>query len=330
MEACRCTICGTAATGQSESPESGPYVNCPRCGVFWFDREAWQAFKIHFVQNPPEVAEVTRAVASHVFRRSQRKGETHYPPITKAIWDEILVRKLPTPTEQADYLILWVGDNLALPEATVEVLTAELAATIGSGVGGGLLGFWFIYQELSKQGLIRGETVSVGGHETKTKLSLTFDGWSKYRELKQSVSESRTGFMAMSFNHGASFKMYRDSFVPAAVDAGFALRRVDSIAKPGLIDVKMMVDIRAAAFIVADLTGHSHGAYWEAGFAAGLGKPVIYTCQEADFKAPGTHFDVNHHTTILWDADKPEKARNELKAMIRNALPDTAKLTDET
>ena len=26
------------------------------------------------------------------------------------------------------------------------------------------------------------------------------------------------------------------------------------------------------------------GAYWEAGFAEGLGKPVIYTCEKDDFR----------------------------------------------
>jgi len=32
------------------------------------------------------------------------------------------------------------------------------------------------------------------------------------------------------------------------------------------------------------------GAYWEAGYAEGLGKPVIYTCEEAKF-VEASHFD---------------------------------------
>jgi nucleoside 2-deoxyribosyltransferase len=89
----------------------------------------------------------------------------------------------------------------------------------------------------------------------------------------------------------------------------------------------MMVDIRAAAFVVADLTGASAGAYWEAGFASGLGRPVIYTCEESSFS--DSHFDTNHHVTIKWSAASPERAASDLKAMIRNALPDRAKMTDD-
>jgi hypothetical protein len=32
----------------------------------------------------------------------------------------------------------------------------------------------------------------------------------------------------------------------------------------------------------------------------GLGKPVIYTCEHTKF-AEGSHFDTNHHLTVLWD-----------------------------
>ena len=90
----------------------------------------------------------------------------------------------------------------------------------------------------------------------------------------------------------------------------------------------MQPPIRAAAVVVADLTERSAGAYWEAGFAAGLGTPVIYTCDARQFSELGTHFDTNHHVTIKWDSDKPDRAASDLKAMIRNALPDMAKMTD--
>lgn len=70
--------------------------------------------------------------------------------------------------------------------------------------------------------------------------------------------------------------------------------------------------------------------YWEAGYAEGLGKPVIYTCRKDVFddKPEGTHFDTNHHLTVLWEMDKIGEAVEKLKNTIRATLPSEAKLSD--
>jgi nucleoside 2-deoxyribosyltransferase len=48
--------------------------------------------------------------------------------------------------------------------------------------------------------------------------------------------------------------------------------------------------------VAADLSDDNAGAYWEAGFAEGLGKPVIYICREG----VNTHFDTDHRRTVRW------------------------------
>jgi len=84
-------------------------------------------------------------------------------------------------------------------------------------------------------------------------------------------------------------------------------------------------------FLLADLTHGNQGAYWEAGFAEGLGKPVIYTCEKTVFenKEHGPHFDTNHHLTVLWSEDRRHQAAIDLKATIRATLPGDAKMTDD-
>lgn len=77
------------------------------------------------------------------------------------------------------------------------------------------------------------------------------------------------------------------------------------------------------------MTHENAGAYWEAGFAEGLGKPVIYTCEKTKFENNKTHFDTNHHTTVLWDMNDMKKTAQDLKNTIRATLPDEAKLTDD-
>ena len=99
------------------------------------------------------------------------------------------------------------------------------------------------------------------------------------------------------------------------------------------MDNRMQLAIKRSRFLLADISGGNNGAYWEAGYAFGLGKPVIYSCRRAEWddrhnKDGKPHFDVNHHTTVIWDEDNAEKARKDLKAIIRNTIPE-AKQEDE-
>jgi nucleoside 2-deoxyribosyltransferase len=94
-----------------------------------------------------------------------------------------------------------------------------------------------------------------------------------------------------------------------------------------LIDDQIRVRIRASRFVIAELTHENRGVYWEAGFAEGLGRPVIYTCKKsAELK---THFDTNHHLTVRWEYDRLAEAASSLKATIRATLPTEAKQSDE-
>jgi len=105
-------------------------------------------------------------------------------------------------------------------------------------------------------------------------------------------------------------------------------RRLDDIPKAGLIDDRLRNEIRTSRFLISDLTHENAGTYWEAGYAEGLGKPVIYTCEESKFESQKTHFDTNHHLTVIWNKDHPKEVVEKLKATIRATLPDEAKLTD--
>jgi nucleoside 2-deoxyribosyltransferase len=111
--------------------------------------------------------------------------------------------------------------------------------------------------------------------------------------------------------------------------AGFDLFRLDEAPKAGLIDDNMRVSIRTSDFVISDLSDDNPGAYWEAGYAEGLGKPVIYTCEKEKFEKEKPHFDTNHHLTIIWDKKNSQEAGEKLKATIRATLPHLAKMQDD-
>ena len=142
--------------------------------------------------------------------------------------------------------------------------------------------------------------------------------------------------MAMQFNDSELDIAYLQCFKPAVEQTGFNLERLDEQPIAGLIDDQLRVKILTARFLVADLTHGNQGAYWEAGFAEGLGKPVIYMCEKRFFKREdpyseigGVHFDANHHLTVIWEENGLEKAADMLKATIRATLPESAKMEDD-
>ena len=49
---------------------------------------------------------------------------------------------------------------------------------------------------------------------------------------------------------------------------------------------------------------------------------LVYSIQQK------THFDTNHHLTVLWDEADLSKAGEQLKATIRATLPHLAKMND--
>jgi nucleoside 2-deoxyribosyltransferase len=80
---------------------------------------------------------------------------------------------------------------------------------------------------------------------------------------------------------------------------------------------KIIADIRKSALLVADLTEHRQGVYFEAGFALGLGVPVIWTCRD-DHKDK-IHFDTRQYNCIFWRT--PEELKERLINRIEATIP---------
>ena len=138
-----------------------------------------------------------------------------------------------------------------------------------------------------------------GGYIGFDKLALTFDGWSYYETLLKGSTTYRKAFMAMKFGDADLNHVLENVFKPSVKMAGFDLFKLDDVPQAGLIDDRLRVEIQSSDFLIADLTHANNGAYWEAGYAEGLGKPVIYSCEKEQFNLQKTHFDTNHHLTVV-------------------------------
>jgi hypothetical protein len=160
-------------------------------------------------------------------------------------------------------------------------------------------------------------------------LHLTMSGWNRYAELKDRRIASRTAFMAMKFGDAELNHAIATCFKPAVPRTGFDLRLLTDQQQAGLIDNQLRAALLSSRFVIADLSHGNHGAYWEAGFAEGLDRPVFYTCKASVWEQQKTHFDTNHMLTIVWDENNLKKAEDELTSTIRTTLRAEAKQSDD-
>jgi len=205
----------------------------------------------------------------------------------------------------------------------------ELAAIIGvakTGNQSGEPGFDWLHQQINESRLYMQTNTPDG---SQIKLRLTMKGWKEFDVLSKRVTDSRTAFMAMKFGDPMLNKVVAECFKPAVLRAGFTLRPLNEGQGAGLIDNQIRAAIRSARFVVADLTHDNNGAYFEAGFAEGIGVPVIYTCEAKRFAAKKTHFDTNHLVTIPWSIDKLDETAKRLIGTVINTLPGEATLSDD-
>ena len=83
-----------------------------------------------------------------------------------------------------------------------------------------------------------------------------------------------------------------------------------------LIDDFIMAEIKESRFVVAEFTGQKRGVYFEAGYARGLGIPVIWVCKKDEIG--DLHFDINHYNQIDWET--PEELKKRLYNRIREVI----------
>tara|TARA_R110002012_G_scaffold77282_3_gene195494 strand:- start:37217 stop:37951 length:735 start_codon:yes stop_codon:yes gene_type:complete len=133
-------------------------------------------------------------------------------------------------------------------------------------------------------------------------------------------SQSNQAFIAMWFSPEAQ-SAFDDGIRPALAELGFDARRIDQKEHNNKIDDEIIAEIRQCRFLVADFTcGTTEpdrkgiaiargGVYFEAGFAMGLGIPVIWCCRE-DLIGQ-VHFDTRQYNHITWNT--PEELREKLK-----------------
>jgi hypothetical protein len=315
-----CAVCLSRDGFSCRKAQYGSYdaylFDCEVCGRFIVSRTAiWDTL----APDKPQMTPIKRALLTHHIRLLADAGADSEMWTTDRL-ERLLANdpRLPSPAQQATSIIRLVGDAVISSGTPVEMLPPSFSAKIGAPSHTFAVN---LLVELRDRGFVTAAVIPTGhGAAHVQDVGLTLTGWQSYESEKQGQIAGSYGFVALKFGDPVLDPLLRDHIKPAVRAVGYELVDLRDVARAGVIDNLLRVQIRDAAFVLVDLTHENAGAYWEAGYAEGLGKPVLYLCERSKFEEKKTHFDTNHCTTVLWDTSDTENFKDELIATIRRSL----------
>lgn len=164
--------------------------------------------------------------------------------------------------------------------------------------------FGFYAQFIKEAGFVDGQRAESALEELGDyHYWLTPKGWEEIERIP--TLDSPNAFVAMSFTKDGEYgplltQAFEQAIMPAVEqDAGYEAIRVDRQQFLGDIVFEIIARIKECRFMVADVTEHKNGVYFEAGYAMGFGLPVIWTCHNDDMAQ--AHFDTSHMNHIVWE-----------------------------
>ncbi|RMF96265.1 MAG: hypothetical protein D6734_03900 [Candidatus Schekmanbacteria bacterium] len=252
-------------------------VKCNICGDYQISRTAAH-INLSKYAPPWQISAVTR------IRHENGEVANLSTSNIRSLVDSIAIPS--DPFEYIDKLIEYVFQKTSKVANTIQLRTS--------------FDYPVICAENSKQFNYILEKALALGYLEKTQSNnfrLSLDGWKRIKELTKVRKDSKQAFVAMWFNQSMD-KAWEHGIKPALKETGYKPIRIDLLEHNEKICDRIIAEIRKSGLLVADFTGHRGGVYFEAGFALGLGIPVIWTCKEDD--KDNLHFDTRQYNHVIW------------------------------
>jgi len=276
----RCPICGDPHAHEIESADHGNQVHwdCARCGTYWLFGSG-----ISSIQNSD--AKGRAKISGFIY--DQNKNGLH-PKLTGDLLGQVLSRPLPSVGERAERLLVEI---VRCQEKLSDHVDIDMPRWVAATYSLDEHELAYLACMLSERGFIA--ELSDSGE-----CEILPDGHIEADRLSRKVTQFDTGFVAMCFDSCLS-PAYEKGFQLGIMRAGYEPVIMNRLEHVNRIDDEIIARIKTPRFVVADFTKHRGGVYFEAGFALGLGMPVIWTCRKDDMK--DLHFDIRQYNTIDWN-----------------------------
>lgn len=320
-----CPVCKTPDQLVQDIKHDVRKYTCIRCGVFSLTEDAWTIISSN--------KDYRVRLSGRIRRATDAQGEFYTLIHTKNLEEvandpgaprngldraHMLIRHIGTVTKfpgdftPNEHFLPWLG-RLNLEEAPDLQMLAS---------------------SLREAGLV--EYIVDQDDENQFRFGLPVEGWRYFEELSRVGGSGDQAFVAMWF-HPDMDEVYDKGIYPVLDACGYKPYRVDRAANLDRVDSKVVAEIRRSRLMICDVTGERPSVHYEAGFAQGLGIPVIWCCdgtRTAYFPPDGTmaphmteayepvekfwkdrrHFDTQQFPHIFWE--NAEHLRIRLTEMI--------------
>jgi hypothetical protein len=294
-----CLLCGSNRVKGLDADASAQMKRCDRCGTYIVDQIA--AISLNSVSSG---VKGDLYLLSGLTRQATENGQEPIRISRELVGDERTFRSqiaslgsMPSSVEaKGDALLRYIARHSDYPGATVE-FHADLDYPVAFCKNEEECSFYI--EHLKHLALITYiPTLTGDGTVSVLDVQITPDGWKRMDSLKLSNIDSTQAFVAMSFAKEFD-AVFADGIQPVQQATGFTMLRMDGKHFNGKICDQIILEIRRSRFLIAEVSGQNAGVYYEAGFAMGLGLPVIWCCKANEVTK--CHFDTRQFNHILWD-----------------------------
>jgi hypothetical protein len=145
------------------------------------------------------------------------------------------------------------------------------------------------------------------------------------RELRESIQRRNEMFVIMAFRNETD-GFWQQVVEPVANSLSLIPVRIDRKETEVAISEEILSSIRRALLVLCDLSFERPNCYFEAGYAKGCFRRVLFTARHdhdprASSKGPfKVHFDLDQLKITWWNPDNFSSAKNEVEERVRNIL----------
>ena len=295
-----CELCRDSAGDSSILPDI-LVCECPRCGDYLITHEA--------VRSVRGIPGEFRPYISAATRQASENGR-QLKITTKNFRELSDLHQRTTVSEKLDKILVFLAKKTRVP-GSLHVVRYSYDYPLADARDE--KEFREYLDHLFSQGLLQIEATGKGPQEIAYKL--TINGWRQLEPVLRPGGEPGRCFVA-SWLDDQMDEPYRNGIEPAIRACGYPPVWMKDIPENKGITDRILSEIRRAEFIVADFTGQRQSVYFEAGFARGLGREVIWCCRDTEVNE--LHFDTRHLGHVAWkdSADLREKLAASIRANI--------------
>lgn len=304
-----CPVCKTEGFADKRPTQfDGDLIECLRCGKYHVSRSI----------------SITLERNNHVYHTlcswiREQNSYGNIPTLLSHDYDSLT--SIPDKTIQVKYekFLTYLSkkgqtsfyeQSILFPEMNLELLGATWSKDENS------------LKKLIKKGISSGHLDVIDKDKTTNNFmtfELSFDGIEFVESLGLEVNSNKI-FMAFHFTDEMK-KQFESTIRRAVADASdnkLEAVRVSSSSTDHdtKIDDELIGMLKSSKAVIADFTGQRNAVYYEAGYAMGLGIPVIWTCRSDNMDK--LSFDTRQYPHIEWKdkEDLYEQVVNRLKAKI--------------